>query len=91
MNDYVQVPIKKETQIRLKAMKGAESYTNYLDKLMRSGSKNWVDCSSKETLTFVSKGMTDSPVCFVRNHLAETISENISRITEMTTEGRTWH
>ena len=40
MNDYVQVPIKKETQIRLKAMKGAESYTNYLDKLMRSGSKN---------------------------------------------------
>jgi len=36
---YVQVPIKKEIQIKLRAMKGQESYSNYLEKLMRSGSK----------------------------------------------------
>ena len=40
MNDYVQVPLKKDIQLRFKAMKGQESYSNYLDKLMRSGNKN---------------------------------------------------
>jgi len=40
MNDYVQVPVKKETATRLKALKGQESYSNYLEKLMRVGSKN---------------------------------------------------
>ncbi len=39
MNDYVQVPIKKDIQVKFKAMKGQESYSNYLEKLMRSGSK----------------------------------------------------
>ena len=75
MNDYVQVPIKKETQIRLKAMKGQESYTNYVEKLLRSGSKNWVDCSNKEILIFVSKGIMDSPVYAVRIHLVGITSE----------------
>ncbi len=39
MNDYVQVPIKKDIQVKFKAMKGQESYSNYLDRLMRVGSK----------------------------------------------------
>ena len=35
-----QIPVKNEIKIRLKALKGQESYSTYLDRLMRSGSKN---------------------------------------------------
>jgi len=37
---YVQVPIKKEVQTRLKAMKGPESYSTYIARILLSGSKD---------------------------------------------------
>jgi len=35
-----QIPVKSEIKTKLKALKGTESYSNYLDRLMRSGSKD---------------------------------------------------
>ena len=33
-----QIPVKNEIKIKLKALKGSESYSVYLDRLLRSGS-----------------------------------------------------
>jgi len=37
---YVQVPIKKDIQLKWKALKGQDSYSNNLEKLMRTGGMN---------------------------------------------------
>ena len=34
-----QIPIKEEIRTRLKELKGVDSYSEYLDKLTRAGSK----------------------------------------------------
>ena len=35
----VEIPISKEVRTKLKAMKGIDSYNDYLDRLMQVGSK----------------------------------------------------
>ena len=39
MNKFIQVPIEKPVRDRLKALKGTDTYSQYLDRLMRSGNK----------------------------------------------------
>jgi len=34
-----QIPVKEVIKIKLKALKGSESYSSYLGKLMKSGNK----------------------------------------------------
>jgi len=34
-----QIPVKEEIKTKLKALKGTDSYSEFLDRLMRSGNK----------------------------------------------------
>ena len=35
-----QIPLEPDVRNRIRALKGSETYSQYLDRLMRSGSKN---------------------------------------------------
>ena len=37
--DYAYVPIEKAVRDKVRALKGSESYSTYISRLMRSGSK----------------------------------------------------
>ena len=37
--DYAYVPIEKQVRDKVRALKGSESYSRYIDRLMRSGNK----------------------------------------------------